>query len=400
MQIDRFLTAQQNTYAEALAEVKAGRKTNHWIWWIFPQLRGLGISETSDYYGIADLKEAQDYLKHPVLGNRLREITLVFLNTDKSAESVFGTLDAMKVRSCMTLFNQVATDDLFRRVLCKHFGGEQDALTLRLLRSSSKNFLAGAAAGDIIGSVYEWRGCKTPDFPLFGKDSKFTDDTVMTVANVRWLLEKGSLTDIMQDLGRRYPHAGYGGMFKKWLKEEYPQPYNSFGNGAAMRVSPVGWVFGTLEETLDAARESASVTHNHPEGIKGAQAAAACIFLARKNHPKEAIKAYIEETFHYNLDRTCDEIRPAYRFDSRCQGSVPESIIAFLESADYESAVRLAVSLGGDTDTMAAIAGSIAEAYYGGVPETIREEALKRLPEEFADLLQRFYAEYMELEMD
>ena len=164
---------------------------------------------------------------------------------------------------------------------------------------------------------------------MFGKDSKFTDDTVMTVANVRWLLEKGSLTDIMQDLGRRYPHAGYGGMFKKWLKEEYPQPYNSFGNGAAMRVSPVGWVFGTLEETLDAARESASVTHNHPEGIKGAQATAACIFLARKNHPKEAIKAYIKETFHYNLDRTCDEIRPAFRFDSGVKALFPNLLSHF-----------------------------------------------------------------------
>jgi ADP-ribosylglycohydrolase len=200
----------------------------------------------------------------------------------------------------------------------------------------------------------------------------------------------------MQDYGKRYPTAGYGGMFKRWLREEAPKPYNSWGNGSAMRVSPVGWAFDTLEETLEAAKQSAEITHNHPEGIKGAQATAACIFLARTGNSKEEIKEYIEKTFGYNLSRTCDEIRPTYQFDGSCQGTVPESIIAFLDSTDFESAVRLAVSLGGDADTMGAITGSIAEAYYGGVPEHIRKEVLKRLPLKIIRVMQNFYHKFME----
>lgn len=253
------------------------------------------------------------------------------------------------------------------------------------------NFLAGAVAGDVIGSVYEHYRTKRMDFQLFPAGSRFTDDTVMTVANADWLLNGGDLARIMQRYGNRYPNAGYGGMFRKWLREDPPQPYHSFGNGSAMRVSPVGWAFDTLEETLTAAKQSAEVTHNHPEGIKGAQAVAACIFLARQHKTKREIKAYVEQMFGYDLNRTCDEIRPSYRFDSRCQGSVPESILAFLESSDYENAVRLAVSLGGDADTMGAIAGSIAEAFYGGVPEQIKQEALKRLPSELADVLGKFH---------
>lgn len=162
-----------------------------------------------------------------------------------------------------------------------------------------------------------------------------------------------------------------------------------------MRVSPVGWAFNTLEETLEAAKISAEITHNHPEGIKGAQAIAACIFMARTGKNKEEIKNYIENTFGYNLNRTCDDIRPTYQFDVTCQGSVPESIIAFLESTDFENAVRLAVSLGGDADTMGAITGGIAEAYYGGVPEHISKEVLKRLPNEFIDVMSRFYQKFM-----
>ena len=199
-----------------------------------------------------------------------------------------------------------------------------------------------------------------------------------------------------QDYGNRYPHAGYGGMFRSWLREDEPKPYNSFGNGSAMRVSPVGWAFDSLEETLDAAKRSAEVTHNHPEGIKGAQATAACVFLARIGKSKQEIKEYVESTFGYNLCRTCDEIRPNYHFDVTCQGSVPESIIAFLESYDFESAVRLAISLGGDADTMGAITGGIAEAYYGGVPKHIRKEVLKRLPNEFFEVLRKFYLKFVE----
>ena len=255
-------------------------------------------------------------------------------------------------------------------------------------------FLCGAIAGDVIGSVYEFRPCKKTDFPLFLDYSEYTDDTVMTVANADWLLTGDSLLGIMQDYGNRYP-ASYGGMFYGWLFARDPQPYNSWGNGSAMRVSPVGWAFDTLEETLEAAKRSAEVTHNHPEGIKGAQATAACIFLARTRKSKQEIKEYVEKRFGYNLSRTCDEIRPTYQFDVSCQGTVPESIIAFLESTDFESAVRLAVSLGGDADTMGAITGGIAEAYYNGVPKHIRTEVLKRLPNEFIDVMSRFYQKFV-----
>jgi len=258
------------------------------------------------------------------------------------------------------------------------------------------NILLGAIAGDIIGSFYERNTTKKTDFYLFTPFSKFTDDTVMTVANADWLITGDNLLGIMQDYGNRYPHVGYGGMFRTWLREDEPEPYNSLGNGSAMRVSPVGWAFGTLEETLEAAKQSAEITHNHPEGIKGAQATAACIFLARTGKSKQVIKEYIEQTFEYNLSRTCDEIRPDYHFDVTCQCSVPESIIAFLESTDFESAIRLAVSLGGDADTMGAITGGIAEAYYGGVPEHIRKEVLKRLPNEFIDVMQKFYQKFVE----
>lgn len=255
---------------------------------------------------------------------------------------------------------------------------------------NTNNILLGAIAGDVIGSVYEFSPVKEWNFPLFTEDSKFTDDTVMTVANADWLLTGGSLVDIMRDYGKRYPWAGYGGRFFRWLLcDDNPQPYNSWGNGSAMRVSPVGWAFDTLEETLDAAKRSAEVTHNHPEGIKGAQATAACIFLARIGESKQEIKKYVEETFAYDLSRTCNEIRPTYSYDISCQGTVPESIIAFLESTDYENAIRLTISLRGDADTMGAITGGIAEAYYGGVPAAIKEEVLKRLPDEFVTVMRK-----------
>lgn len=271
----------------------------------------------------------------------------------------------------------------------------KDEMTLNLLYPAAGNLLLGAIAGDVIGSLYEFYTCKSTSFPLFHVASRYTDDTVMTVANADWLLTGDSLLGIMQDYGNRYPHAGYGGMFRGWLHADKPEPYRSFGNGSAMRVSPVGWAFDTLEETLEAAEESAAVTHNHPEGIKGAQATAACVFLARTGKSKQEIKEYIERSFGYNLHRRCDDIRPTYRFDSTCQGSVPESIIAFLESTDFESAVRLAVSLGGDADTMGAIAGGIAEAYYGGVPEHISKEVVRRLPREFMEVMQHFYQKFV-----
>ena len=344
--LERFVDAQERMYDIALAEVKSGKKLSHWIWYIFPQLKGLGESNNSRYYGIDDIDEAKAYLNHPILGTRLREITSVFLDSvGKNVQDVFGYLDAMKVRSCMTLFNEVSEDDLFRKVLERYYSGLADEKTLAILGKLDVKFLCGAMAGDIIGSFYEFNATKKYDFYLFTPFSKFTDDTVMTVANADWLITGDSLLGVMQDYGNRYPHAGYGGMFRTWLKEDEPKPYNSFGNGSAMRVSPVGWAFDTLEKTLEAAKQSAEVTHNHPEGIKGAQATAACIFMARTGKSKQEIKEYIVSTFGYNLNRTCDEIRPDYHFDVTCQGSVPESIIAFLESVDFENAIRLAVSL-------------------------------------------------------
>ena len=395
--LERFVEAQELMYPMAFDEVRNGRKRGHWIWYIFPQLKGLGESYNSSYYGIDGIEEARVYLQHPVLGARLREITAAFLElVGKNAQEVFGHLDAMKVRSCMTLFNVVSEDDLFQRVLDRYYNGVADDRTLEMLGKLDVKFLCGAIAGDIIGSVYERNRTKNRDFHLFSSSSKFTDDTVMTVANADWLLTGDSLLGIMQDYGNRYPHAGYGGMFRSWLREDEPKPYNSFGNGSAMRVSPVGWAFDSLEETLEAAKQSAEVTHNHPEGIKGAQAVAACVFMARTGKSKQEIKEYVESTFGYNLNKTCDEIRPNYHFDVTCQGSVPESIIAFLESTDFESAVRLAVSLGGDADTMGAISGGIAEAYYGGVPECIRKEVLKRLPNEFIGVMRRFYMKFVD----
>ena len=394
--LQRFIDAQQNSYQRALTEVKSGKKLTHWIWYIFPQLKGLGMSGNSQYYGIDDLEEARAYLKHPILGARLREITSVFLDMiGKNAKDVFGDLDAMKVRSCMTLFNEVSDDDLFRKVLERYYSGLADEKTLAILGKLDVKFLCGAIAGDIIGSFYERNATKKTDFYLFTPFSKFTDDTVMTVANADWLITGDSLLGVMQDYGNRYPHAGYGGMFRSWLRQDEPQPYNSFGNGSAMRVSPVGWAFDTLEETLEVAKQSAEITHNHLEGIKGAQATAACIFLARNGKSKQEIKEYVETTFGYDLNRSCDDIRPDYHFDVTCQGSVPESIIAFLESTDFESAIRLAVSLGGDADTMGAITGGIAEAFYGGVPENIAREVIKRLPYEFIEVMQRFYDRFM-----
>lgn len=251
--------------------------------------------------------------------------------------------------------------------------------------------MTGAIAGDIIGSVYEFDNIKTTDFPLFTDESDYTDDTIMTVAVADWLLNGGDLVKIMQRYGREYPcpMGGYGGRFSGWLREADPQPYNSWGNGSAMRVSAVGWRFDSLEKTLEVAKETAVVSHNHPEGIKGAQATAAAIYLARTGKSKADIKQYIESTFSYDLNRTCDEIRPHYSFDESCQRTVPEAIIAFLDSSDFENAIRLAVSLGGDSDTLACITGGIAEAYYG-IPEEIEVEVKRRLPADFRQCIQRY----------
>ena len=252
--------------------------------------------------------------------------------------------------------------------------------------------MVGAIIGDIVGSVYEWHNIKTKDFPLFSGKCHFTDDTVMTIAVAEGLLNGGEPNDYiaaMKRFGAIYPNAGYGGQFRSWLVTDDSNPYNSWGNGSAMRVSPVGWFFDTLEETEKAAEVSAAVTHNHPEGIKGAQATAATIFHARNGKSKAEIKAYVEDKYSYNLSRTLDDIRPGYEFDESCMGTVPEAIIAFLESEDFEDAIRNAISLGGDSDTLAAITGSIAEAAYG-VPKTIQDKAISLLKEPLSDVLNRW----------
>ena len=252
--------------------------------------------------------------------------------------------------------------------------------------------ILGAILGDIAGSRFEFRNEKSTDIKLFTEADYFTDDTVMTIAVADWLLTGASLPNIMRDWGNGYPDRGYGGMFYKWLfplDESEMGPYNSFGNGAGMRVSPCGYIARTLDEALDLAKQSAEVTHNHPEGIKGAQAIAAAIYLARQHTPKEEIRRCIEQTFSYNLQRTCDDIRPTYEFDETCQGSCPEAIIAFLDSIDYESAIRLAISLGGDSDTIACMTGGIAAAYYG-IPDWMVEKAVKYLPNDMIEIINRF----------
>jgi ADP-ribosylglycohydrolase len=254
--------------------------------------------------------------------------------------------------------------------------------------------MLGAIAGDIIGSVYEASPVKTTDFDLFSPRSRFTDDTVLTVATAEALLGDGDYAGGYRRYGHAYPNAGYGGGFYRWLLNEDAGPYNSWGNGAAMRVSPVGFALDTVDKVLVEAARSAAVTHNHPEGIKGAQATALAVFLARSGADKESIRSEIEDRFGYDVSRSLDAIRPTYRFDISCQGSVPETMIAFLESTDYQSAVRNAVSLGGDADTMACIAGGIAQAFYGAVPEQIAQEVRARLPAGFLDVLDRFESRY------
>lgn len=254
--------------------------------------------------------------------------------------------------------------------------------------------MLGAIAGDVIGSVHERARTKTKDFPLLTPESRFTDDTVLTVAVADCLLRGRDYVDGLHDYFHAYPDAGYGGTFFLWASSRRREPYQSWGNGSAMRVSPVAYAGTTLDEVLAEARRSSEVTHDHAEGIRGAQATAAAIFLARTGGTKEQIRQYVEDQFDYFLDETLDDLRPTYQFDASCQWSVPQSIIAFLESTGYEDAVRNAISLGGDADTMACIAGAIAEAYYGGVPAVIAEAVLARLDNRLRDVVREFRERY------
>ena len=254
--------------------------------------------------------------------------------------------------------------------------------------------MLGALVGDIIGSIYEFQNTKSVDFELLNCYSNFTDDSVMTLAVAKWLMEDEAhtinyLIGCMQELGNRYPNAGYGSRFGVWLEEEDPQPYNSWGNGAGMRVSPVGLYAKTLDEALALAAVTASVSHNHPEGVKGAQAIASCVFLCKQGKSKPEIKEYVEKTFYYNLDRTISDIRPMYGFDVSCQGSVPEAIISFLEGNSFEEVIRLSVSIGGDSDTIACMAGAIAACMYP-VPDDISEKCDTILADDLREIKDQF----------
>lgn len=250
--------------------------------------------------------------------------------------------------------------------------------------------MIGSIAGDVIGSVFEHRPHKSLEFPLFSQHSTFTDDTVLSLAIAFAILEDMDYGRALKLFARRYPHAGYGGAFRAWAISDSDEPYGSWGNGSAMRVSPVGFAFDTLDDVLAEAARSAMVTHDHPEGIKGAQATALAVFLSRSGESKEAIREDLVSRFSYNLDRHLSDIRPSYTFDVSCQGSVPESIIAFLESENYEDAVRKAISLGGDSDTMACIAGAVAHAYYREVPAHIESTVRQLLPADLLEVLDRF----------
>lgn len=267
-------------------------------------------------------------------------------------------------------------------------------MTMKII---NKNML-GAIVGDIVGSVYEFNNIKTTEFELFTGGSRFTDDTVMTLAVAWWLTTDEThspdrLVECMQGLGRRYPYAGYGGNFARWIFRDRPAPYGSWGNGSGMRVSPVGLYAATLDEALALAEISASVTHDHPEGIKGAQAVAACMYMCRAGNTKEEVKSYIEKTFGYDLSRTLDDIRSGYTYDVSCQGSVPEAIIAFLEGRSFEETIRLAVSIGGDSDTIACMTGAIASCLYpipmdiAGKCDDVLTDDLRDIKDEFLSMV-------------
>ena len=259
------------------------------------------------------------------------------------------------------------------------------------MRSVSVCPLYGAIGGDIIGSRFEWHNIKTKDFALFSDRSKFTDDSVMTVATADALIHHLGYAEAYRKWGTLYPHAGYGGSFRRWLASADPRPYNSWGNGSAMRISPVGFYTKSEDEVLREAKSSAEVTHNHPEGIKGAQAAALAVYLANAGEEKQRIKERLESLFGYDLSsRKLDDIRPEYNFDVSCMGTLPVALLAFLESADYEDAIRNAVSAGGDSDTIAAITGGIALAYYKDMPEFIVAGIEERLPKEMLEICRQF----------
>ncbi len=264
-----------------------------------------------------------------------------------------------------------------------------------ILGGERGSFLLGAITGDVIGSVYEVRPIKSKDFPLFQSESTFTDDTVLTVAVAQAILEGRAYAEVLREVGRRYPRAGYGGWFRRWLEKDEAESYGSWGNGSAMRVSPVGWAFEDPLRVLEEANASAAITHDHPEGIKGAQAVALAVFGVRSGWGRSRLRDEISSRFEYDLDQSVAEIRPGYSFDVSCMGTVPPAIVCYLESENFVDAVRNAVSLGGDSDTLACISGAIAEAGYRGVPGEVRAQVEARLPQDLMKVVAAFQERYM-----
>ncbi len=254
--------------------------------------------------------------------------------------------------------------------------------------------MLGAIVGDIVGSIYEHENHRSKEFPLFKDSSRFTDDSVLTCATAAVLMDGGDYSDLYRELGLQYPGAGYGGRFMHWLMDDSMSPYDSYGNGSAMRVSPIGWAFDSEKDVLAAARASAEVTHNHPEGIKGAQATALSIFRARNGRSQEDIASEMADRFGYDISITVDALRDSYKFSVSCQGTVPEAIRCYMEASGFEDAIRNAISIGGDSDTLAAITGSIAEATFG-MPNDIAEETISRLDQPLVAILVRFCEKYV-----
>lgn len=279
-----------------------------------------------------------------------------------------------------------------------HYRANTCTLLSGINKATSKqgNNMIGAIAGDIIGSIYEWDNIKTKDFPLFSEKCHFTDDTILTVALADSILSGTPYVENLKTIARMYPHAGYGGSFARWVVSADSAPYNSWGNGAAMRISPVGFVYDDLDTVLQKAKEFTEITHNHPEGIKGGQATAAAIYLARTGKSKAEIQGFIEDRFHYNLSKSVDEIRPTYTFDVSCQGTVPQAIRAFLDSTDFEDSIRTAISLGGDSDTLACITGGIAQAFYRNIPNAIQKAVYRVLDDRLGLITLRFMEKYCE----
>ncbi len=300
----------------------------------------------------------------------------------------FETIGEKEVEAFLTLTIFSETHKTIKSIY------ELDCFKNSKMKNISKTII-GAIAGDVIGSVYEWNNVKTTEFALFTAKSDYTDDTVLTVAIADCILNQKDFSKTVWEYGRKYRGRGYGGNFRRWLKSNNPKPYGSYGNGSAMRVSAVGFAYETLEEVLEIAKETAKITHNHPEGIKGAQATASAVYLANNGKSKKEIKDYLIKTFDYDLDFTLNNIRPTYNFDVTCQGSVPQAIVAFLESTDFENALRLAISIGGDSDTIACITGGISSAFYKEIPNEILEFVSSKLPNEFIELLNRFDEEKM-----